>query len=175
MAQRRNLAPEELADATAPAPNLALARTLSIIFSPPLMIIGTYLLIAYIQPAPIAESIRWVLLTLLLQMGPGMALYAYRRRSGAYSDADVSVRQDRNELYLVNLFWKISMHASTIGAFATVTSLLSPSGGIVVWACALAVGWARVRTRNHTLMQVLAGLVASALITLGAFTLVAER
>jgi len=34
----------------------------------------------------------------------------------------------------------------------------------LLWLCALAVGWARVRTRNHTTLQVIAGLVVAAAI-----------
>jgi membrane-associated phospholipid phosphatase len=213
--ERHNLAPDESTTpvTASPGQNLILARTLSIVFSPPLMVIVSYLLIAFIQPTPIVESLGWVLLTMLVQMGPSVVLYTHRRRTGVYRDADVSNRRDRNELYavgatavllsiillqllgaprdflalaigalvlgvccgLVNLFWKISMHASAIGALATITALLSPIGGAVMWFFALAVGWARVRTRNHTPMQVLAGLTASALITFGAFVLIAGR
>src|SRR3712207_8306763 len=57
-----------------------------------------------------------------------------------------------------SLFWKISAHSSSIGATATVALLYSRPLGVLLWACAIAVGWARVRTRNHTPMQVLAGL-----------------
>jgi membrane-associated phospholipid phosphatase len=143
-------------------------------------------------------------------MLPGVLLYVYRRQTGAYRDADVSVRQDRNELYLigsiavlcsllllnklgaprifvamasctlglgiacglVNLVWKISMHATAIGTLATIGAIVAPTLGAALWICALAVGWARVKTRNHSPLQVVAGLAVSAIVTIGAFTLV---
>jgi membrane-associated phospholipid phosphatase len=40
------------------------------------------------------------------------------------------------------------------------------------WIIALAVGWARVKTRNHTTMQVLAGFAAATVVVAAATTLV---
>jgi membrane-associated phospholipid phosphatase len=65
---------------------------------------------------------------------------------------------------VINLFWKISMHAVAIAMLATVGVLYSATLGALLWLCALAVGWARVRTRNHTTLQVIAGLVVAAAI-----------
>src|SRR5258706_14482949 len=48
-----------------------------------------------------------------------------------------------------NLFWKISVHAAAVAALATVALLYMRNLGIALWICALAVGWARVRTNNH--------------------------
>jgi membrane-associated phospholipid phosphatase len=134
-------------------------------------------------------------------------------RSAAYGDEDVSIRQQRNELYLVgfvwtliatvilaavglprpymalmimvlalgliggviNLFWKISVHAASIAALATVALLYSRNLGIALWVCALAVGWARVRTGNHTPLQVLAGFLCAATVVLIVFQLVGAR
>jgi membrane-associated phospholipid phosphatase len=72
---------------------------------------------------------------------------------------------------VVNLFWKISVHSASIAALATVALLYSPSLGIALWLCALAVGWARVRTGNHTPMQVLAGFLSAAIVVLAVFQL----
>lgn len=219
MAQHRNLTPVELPpDApdtsdTVGSSSLALARRLSIIFSPPLVAIATYLFVAYMQPQSFLIGAGWSLLIQFIQMGPGAVLYTYRRKSGAYRDADVSVRQDRNELYLVgtiavifsigalyllnapqafqamaigtlllglvcgaiNLLWKISMHAAAMGTFAMIVTLYRPAAGAALWLIALAVGWARVRTHNHTTMQVLAGLATAAAVMYIAFMLVSER
>jgi membrane-associated phospholipid phosphatase len=210
MAHRRELTPDELANTIVDGRSLAFARVLSFVFSPPLVAIASYVLVANMQPLPANESFRWSLLSLAIQLMPAALLYTYRRQTGAYHDADVSRRQDRNELYLlgaasvllsvvvlsvlgapsgfialaagsfglavvcgvVNLFWKISMHGAAIGAFATVAALMSASFGVVMWAFALAVGWARVRTRNHTVWQVVAGLMAAAVITVASFTLI---
>lgn len=60
--------------------------------------------------------------------------------------------------WLINLAWKISVHASSMGSTATLAALYSEPLGLLLWLCALALGWARVRTRNHTPAQVVAGL-----------------
>ncbi|MDZ4718882.1 MAG: phosphatase PAP2 family protein [Roseiflexaceae bacterium] len=213
MAQQRDLASDELATEAIDGPSLALARWLSLIFSPPLVTVAAYLLIAYVQPEPFAQGSGWVLLTLLVQMVPTSLLYLYRRHTGEYRDADVSVRHERNELYLVgslsvlasivvlnslnappvyramaictlglglvcglvNLVWKISMHGTAIGTLATIGAIIAPTLGAVLWIIALAVGWARVRTRNHSPLQVLAGLVLAVVMTLSAFSLFGNR
>jgi len=56
---------------------------------------------------------------------------------------------------------------------ATVTWLFAPLLGIALWLCALAVGWARVRTRNHTPLQVLSGFAVAVSVVLIVFRLVA--
>lgn len=73
---------------------------------------------------------------------------------------------------LINLFWKISVHSAAIAATAMITLLYSRPLGIVLWAAALAVGWSRVRTRNHTPMQVLAGFGSAAALVLVIFQIV---
>ncbi len=60
--------------------------------------------------------------------------------------------------FLINLFWKISIHSASIGSCATLASIYLPALGGVCWAAAIVLGWARLRTRNHTLMQVIAGI-----------------
>ncbi|KAB8139762.1 phosphatase PAP2 family protein [Chloroflexia bacterium SDU3-3] len=67
----------------------------------------------------------------------------------------------------INMFWKISVHAGSVASAATVATLYSGGLGLALWLCALAVGWARVRTGNHTVMQVTMGmLLALSVITL---------
>ena len=132
---------------------------------------------------------------MLIQVVPGLAYYLIRKRQGAFSDEDVSVRQQRNELYLfsffvlavgtavvwlagapvvfrallvgglllnmlcwaINLRWKISVHAASSASCATIALMLVPPLGAALWVGALLVGWARVRTHNHTPAQVAAG------------------
>jgi membrane-associated phospholipid phosphatase len=146
------------------------------------------------------EGLLWTLLGAGLQIIPPLIFFTMRLRQGAYSDDDVSVRSQRNELYifgminliaglfvlrllgaplpfqalvasavltsviawLINLFWKISVHASSIGSVATIAALYSEPLGLLLWLCAVVLGWARVRTRNHTPMQVVAGLALAA-------------
>jgi membrane-associated phospholipid phosphatase len=71
--------------------------------------------------------------------------------------------------WLINFFWKISVHASSMGSTATLAALYSEPLGLALWLCALALGWARVRTRNHTPLQVVAGLALATLAVVGVF------
>ncbi|MBC8163871.1 MAG: phosphatase PAP2 family protein [Roseiflexaceae bacterium] len=72
---------------------------------------------------------------------------------------------------LINSFWKISVHAGSVSATATVATLYAPLLGLALWLGALAVGWARVRTGNHTPLQVLAGTLLSACVVAAVFQL----
>lgn len=58
---------------------------------------------------------------------------------------------------VINFVWKISVHSASIATLATLTTRLLPPLGICLWIAAIAVGWARIRTGNHTLAQVVAG------------------
>ncbi len=58
---------------------------------------------------------------------------------------------------LVNFVWKISVHSASIATLATICAKVSLPLGVFFWLVALAVGWARIRTGNHTLLQVIAG------------------
>ena len=76
---------------------------------------------------------------------------------------------------VVNLFWKISAHATAIASTATIALLYWPPLGVALWACAVLVGWARVRTHNHTPMQVLAGFASAATVIVAVFELIGAR
>jgi membrane-associated phospholipid phosphatase len=179
-----------------------LARLLSQIFHPILLNIIAFLIVGYAALPTPAQGLRWAGICILMSVLPLTIFYYVRLRQGAYADEDISVREQRNELYLfgfcwvlvatlllayigtprpflalmisalvlgvingaINLFWKISAHATAIASTATIALFYSPSLGVVLWACALLVGWARVRTRNHTPMQVLAGFCTAALV-----------
>ena len=58
---------------------------------------------------------------------------------------------------LVNFVWKISIHSASIATLAMLSTRLFPPLGICLWVAAFAVGWARIRTGNHTPAQVIAG------------------
>ncbi len=191
----------------------ALARFLSRVFNPIFVNIGSFLIVGSASMSTLAAGLTWAGLCVLVLIVPPTTFYYFRLRQGAYSDEDVSIREQRNELYLIgfiwvliaivllnfvglprpflalmigalamglvggliNLFWKISAHASSIASAATIALLYWRPLGIVLWACAIAVGWARVRTRNHTPMQVLAGFGSAAVIVLVVFGLVGMR
>jgi len=76
---------------------------------------------------------------------------------------------------VVNLFWKISAHSTAIASSATIALLYWPPLGAALWACAVLVGWARVRTHNHTPMQVLAGFASAATVIVAVFELIGAR
>ena len=42
-------------------------------------------------------------------------------------------------------------------SLATVATIYLGRVGLIVWLCAVIVGWARIRTGNHTVLQVLTG------------------
>jgi membrane-associated phospholipid phosphatase len=191
----------------------ALGRLISQVFHPILMNILTFLIVGYYGLANPARGLAWSGLCVLVAVLPPTLFYIVRRRQGAYGDEDVSIRQQRNELYLVgfvwaliataalaalglpsphlaimltilglgliggtiNLFWKISVHAASIASLATIALIYSLNLGIALWVCAALVGWARVRTGNHTPLQVLAGFLCAATIVLTVFQLVGSR
>ena len=191
----------------------ALARLLSQIFHPILLNISSFLIVGYAALSTPAEGLKWAGICILVLVLPPTIFYYDSAASGRYADEDVSMREQRNELYLfgliwaldcdgaavllgapqpflallicallfalinggINLFWKISGHATAIAATATIALLYSQPLGAVLWACAALVGWARVRTRNHTPMQVLAGFCSAVAVILVVFQFFGAR
>lgn len=191
-------------------PELTLARLLSFVFSPPLTAIASYVLPLLNSADTTLNNLKWAMLSLSMQLLPVSMLYGWRLRRGDYQDADVSKRQDRNELYLlgsaslvitiallvvlhapaefvalavgtlgigvcfglVNLFWKISMHAAGIASLTAISFIYRPLLGIPMLALMVAVAWARVRTRNHTLFQVFAGAFLAGILMYTSFVLI---
>lgn len=58
---------------------------------------------------------------------------------------------------LINFVWKVSVHSSSIATLATLSAHYYLPLGIFFWVAAVALGWARIRTGNHTIGQVIAG------------------
>lgn len=211
MAQQREASSQSLVDGELAGRSFAFGQTVSRIFHPILLNIGAFLIVGYHALPSRMAGLGWMVVCLLVQVLPPTVFYTIRARQGAYSDADVSNRHQRNELYvfglatvvlgivvlapfglprpllalmlsalaiglicaLVNLVWKISVHGVSIASTATVALLYSRELGLVLWLCALLVGWARIRTRNHTPLQVLAGLAVAALVVTVVFGMVA--
>lgn len=71
-------------------------------------------------------------------------------------------------MMMITLWWKISLHASSLGAAATILTVLYGAALLPTFALLVLVGWSRVVLRRHTLSQVIAGsllsIVLSALI-----------
>lgn len=207
MAHEQNMTTEALARGAEPGQGYELGRTISNIFHPILLSIATFFIVGTYSGPTLLAGMGWAAFCTALQVIPGTLFFTIRMRQGAYSDEDVSVRHQRNELYLVslcimivsavvlwllhapllflalmasglilsvvswliNLFWKISVHAASSASCATVALLLSPVLGAMLWICVLVVGWARIRTRNHTLAQVAAGMALAAACVLVTF------
>jgi membrane-associated phospholipid phosphatase len=207
MRRQTDLAAEAVSRGAAPGRGYAVARTISQVLHPVILGLLSLLIVGLLGVQPPREGLLWALLCAALQVLPPTIFFTVRMRQGAYSDGDVSVRSQRNELYLfsivnvvvglvvlrvlrapapilamvtaaavlslvawaINMFWKISVHASTMGSTATLAALYSEPLGLALWLCALALGWARVRTRNHTPMQVVAGLILATLGVVGSF------
>lgn len=206
MSRRTDLAAEALQRGAVPGRSYAVARVISQVLHP--VILGVVsLFIVGLLAVPPRVGIIWALACSILQVVPPTLFFTWRLRQGAYTDDDVSVRSQRNELYLfgisnlsvgllilwllqapapflamitaaivisliawlINLAWKISVHASSMGSTATLAAIYSEPLGLLLWICALALGWARVRTRNHTPMQVIAGLALATASVLGTF------
>jgi membrane-associated phospholipid phosphatase len=72
---------------------------------------------------------------------------------------------------VVNLFWKISAHSTSLSTLASVALVYSFWLGVTLWVCTAVVGWARLKTRNHTLGQVVAGCAVAAVAVTGVFEL----
>lgn len=75
---------------------------------------------------------------------------------------------------LINFVWKVSVHSASIATLATLSAVFRPWLGIIFWLVAIALGWARIRTGNHTVGQVLAGwaiAIASIMLALGSFNI----
>lgn len=210
MAHRHSISPNTFAADDIQDRGYAIGRLLSQIFHPILLNIATFLIVGYYALETHAAGLKWAGLCILVQVLPPTLFFGIRLRQGAYSDEDISVRQQRNEMYLfgfvwvliatallgwlgapppllavmiaalalgliggvINLFWKISVHSAAIASTATIALLYSRTLGIMLWLCALAVGWARVRTGNHTPMQVLAGFGCAAGVALVVFRVI---
>jgi membrane-associated phospholipid phosphatase len=57
----------------------------------------------------------------------------------------------------ITLWWKISIHASSLAGAATFLTALYGSAMLFTFLLVVLVGWSRVVLRRHTLGQVLAG------------------
>ena len=66
---------------------------------------------------------------------------------------------------LITLFWKISMHASSLASALTMLTILYGSYFIVALPLLIAVCWSRVVLRRHTIAQVIGGSLINIVVT----------
>ncbi len=72
---------------------------------------------------------------------------------------------------LVNLVWKLSIHAATAAGSAAVAVILFGPVLLLTAAVVVLVGWSRVQLRDHTTGQVVAGTVIGLAVTVPLFLL----
>jgi len=72
-------------------------------------------------------------------------------------------------MFSISSFWKISMHMAGVGGFST--ALVFVFGVPVLWVFLSLplVAWARLHRRKHTILQLIAGALAGALVTVLVF------
>jgi membrane-associated phospholipid phosphatase len=210
MTRQHDLAAEAIQRGAIPGRGYVVARVISQVLHPIVLSIISIAIVGFFGlPQQRGLGLVWALACVVLQVVPPMIFFTIRLRQGVYSDEDISVRTQRNELYLfgfgnlfigalilgllgaptpfmallasaaviniagfvINLYWKISIHSASIGSTAMLATIYSQPLGAFFWLCAVVLGWARLRTRNHTLTQVIAGVALAAVCVLVAFRL----
>jgi hypothetical protein len=102
MAQRHDI-PHETYEAEAlDGRSNALGRLISQVFHPILVNIASFLIVGYASASTHAAGLRWAGICILTLVLPPTIFYSIRLRQGAYADEDVSVREQRNELSLLD-------------------------------------------------------------------------
>jgi hypothetical protein len=109
------------------------------------------------------------LLTGLASVAVGIALLAALHAPAELFAVIVVIFVVGAAVTLVNHWWKLSVHAAVIAASATVLVLLFGPALHAAWLLVAAVAWSRVRLRDHTWPQVLAGAAAGVPLAAGTF------
>ncbi len=73
-------------------------------------------------------------------------------------------------MMLITLFWKISLHASTVSAFAMAVIMVFGVQFSWIYLFVLPVLWARYALRKHTVSQLVAGTFVAGVITFFTFS-----
>jgi membrane-associated phospholipid phosphatase len=175
------------------------AELVSNIFHPLLIVIPT-LVIAMVQlGSTVWEAIFWTVLSIAIVNLPMAVLLFWGVRSGKYSDASVSIREQRTSIYAVggtclvillavliigkapvviiaclvsailatvlgywiNRYTKLSLHSAAMAGCTAVLLWTAPLIGVVMAIFAPLVGWARIRLKHHTPVQILIGWTVS--------------
>ncbi|GAA0899882.1 phosphoesterase PA-phosphatase [Virgisporangium aurantiacum] len=186
-----------------------LARWLTEIFAPPVLVAVLPIVVGVHAGRTVASGLAWGLLATLFVGVVPYAVVMYGVLRGRLSDRHIGVREQRTKplalglvsvlvgigvlaafgaprevtalvvamfaggvvATAINHFWKLSVHA---GVAAGTTLVLVLVFGPAMWATAVvvaAVGWSRVRLRDHTTAQVVAGTLIGALISGAVFGL----
>lgn len=176
-----------------------MAEIISYVFHPLLVVVPT-LVIAMVQlGSTVWEAIFWTVLSVAIVNLPMALLLFWGVRSGKYSDASVSIREQRTSIYAVggtclvillavliignapaviiaclvsaviatalgywiNRYTKLSLHSAAMAGCTAVLLWTAPLIGVVMAIFAPLVGWARIRLKHHTPLQILIGWTVS--------------
>ena len=176
-----------------------MAEIISYVFHPLLVVVPT-LVIAMVQlGSTVWEAIFWTVLSVAIVNLPMALLLFWGVRSGKYSDASVSIREQRTSIYAVggtclvillavliigkapvviiaclvsaviatalgywiNRYTKLSLHSAAMAGCTAVLLWTAPLIGVVMAIFAPLVGWARIRLKHHTPVQILIGWTVS--------------
>jgi membrane-associated phospholipid phosphatase len=69
-------------------------------------------------------------------------------------------------MMVITFWWKISMHASSLGGIATMLTVLYGAVMLPLFVLLVLVSWSRVVLRRHTVPQVIAGSLAGIVLSL---------
>ena len=69
-------------------------------------------------------------------------------------------------MMVITFWWKISMHASSLGGAATMLTVLYGAVMLPLFILLVLVSWSRVALRRHTVTQVIAGSLAGIVLSL---------
>jgi membrane-associated phospholipid phosphatase len=186
-----------------------IAKVLSLIFHPLIVVIPTMVIAITQRGNTFWQSLFWTGLAVCIVNLPMAFLILNGVRSGRYSDASVSIREQRGSLFavggiclvvllaililakapmilvvclvsavlstaigfVINRFTKLSIHSAAMAGCATVLIQTAPIVGIVMVVFAPLVGWARIRLKHHTPLQILIGWMVPMLCVLAVFYL----
>ena len=175
------------------------AELVSQIFHPLVVVIPTLVIAMTRLGSTIWEAIFWTVLSIAIVNLPMALLLFWGVRSGKYSDASVSIREQRSSIYavggtclvillavliigkapvviiaclvsaviatvlgyVINRYTKLSLHSAAMAGCTAVLLWTAPLIGVIMAICAPLVGWARIRLKHHTPVQILIGWMVS--------------
>ena len=175
------------------------AELVSYIFHPLLIVIPTMVIAMVSLGSTLGQAIFWTVLSVVIVNLPMALLLFWGVRSGKYSDASVSIREQRTSIYAVggtclvillavlvigkapvvivaclisaviatalgywiNRYTKLSLHSAAMAGCTAVLLWTAPLIGVIMAAFAPLVGWARIRLKHHTPVQILIGWMVS--------------
>lgn len=186
-----------------------LAQVVSYVFHPLLIVIPTLVIAMVRLGSTLGQAIFWTVLSIVIVNLPMALLLLWGVRSGKYTDASVSVREQRTSIYAVggaclvillavlilgkapvviiaclisaviatalgywiNGYTKLSLHSAAMAGCTAVLLWTAPLIGVIMAVFAPLVGWARIRLKHHTPVQILIGWMVSMICVFAVFQL----